>query len=336
MLLLGLDDMNIRGSQVWIAYKYLYRFILLKPEVNERIEVGDTQADDISLTIDTFTTNGFKVTGGEYTIKNSTIVCNVNAEVDPNDAGGYCAGVTSGLLTLDHVSFTTNGKGGRGGNYTVDCEGDGTMVVISSEIIQTGLSGDPEEYTVAIADPPSNAALSISGYARANMSIGHSQTYYYGSYVETEGWAAMSTDSASGSGLDFYSYNSEAYAISGGYGIYAGEELVLESAGTIEVTGTVRAGSGITIPDTHAIITPEGGRIVQITPESGDPYYTVTESDGSTAASHVVIEGSELKITAQPEDFTGATGQKATFTVEVEGNGLTYQWQYLNVGTTKW
>ncbi|MCC8121914.1 MAG: hypothetical protein LIO42_08045, partial [Oscillospiraceae bacterium] len=46
-------------------------------------------------------------------------------------------------------------------------------------------------------------------------------TYYYNSYAETEGWAAMSTDSASGSGLDFYSYNSEAYAVSGGYGIYA-------------------------------------------------------------------------------------------------------------------
>lgn len=63
--------------------------------------------------------------------------------------------------------------------------------------------------------------LLIAGYARSSMSIGASQTYYYNSYVETEGWAAMSTDSASGSGLDFYSYNSEAYAVSGGYGIYS-------------------------------------------------------------------------------------------------------------------
>ena len=76
----------------------------------------------------------------------------------------------------------------------------------------------------------------------------------------------------------------------GGYGIHAGEELVLESGGTIELTGTVRAYSGITIPATHAITTPEGGMITQITPESGDPYYTVTEADSMTAASHVVIE----------------------------------------------
>ena len=75
----------------------------------------------------------------------------------------------------------------------------------------------------------------------------------------------------------------------GGYGIQAGEELSLQSGGTIEVTGIVRAGSGITIPATHAITTPAGGRIVQITPEGGDPYYTVTEADGTTEASHVVI-----------------------------------------------
>ena len=188
-------------------------------------EVGDTEADGINLVIDSFTTNGIKVTAGNYVIKDSTITANVTEEVDPNDAGGYCAGVTGGMLTLDHVSFTTNGKGGRAGNYTVDCEGDGVLVVISSDIIQTGLTGDPEGYTAAIMDPPSNAALGISGYARANMSVGHSQTYYYGSYVETEGWAAMSTDSAQ-KGFTFTSYDSVGKALYGGYGTYADTSCV--------------------------------------------------------------------------------------------------------------
>jgi len=188
-------------------------------------EIGETEADGIALTIDSFTTNGIKVTGGEYTIKNSEITANVTEEVDPNDAGGYCAGVTGGRLTLDNVHFTTIGRGGRGGNYTVDCEGDGNLIVINSDIIQTGLSGDPEGYTAAIADPPSNAGLAISGYARANMSIGHSQTYYYGSYVETEGWAAMSTDSAQ-SGFTFTSYDSIGKALYGGYGTYADTSCV--------------------------------------------------------------------------------------------------------------
>ena len=188
-------------------------------------EVGETESDEIDLTIDSFGTNGFKITAGEYTIKNSVITANVTDEIDPNDAGGYCAGVTGGTLILENDTFTTNGKGGRAGNYTVDCEGDGKLIVINSNIIQTGLSGDPEGYTAAIADPPSNAALGISGYARANMSIGHSQTWYYGSYVEAEGWAAMSTDSAQ-SGFTFTSYDSIGKALYGGYGTYADTSCV--------------------------------------------------------------------------------------------------------------
>ena len=39
-------------------------------------------------------------------------------------------------------------------------------------------------------------------------------------------------------------------------------------------------------------------------------------------------------ITSQPSDFTGAVGSKATFSVEVSGDGLTYQWQYSKDGQT--
>ncbi len=92
------------------------------------------------------------------------------------------------------------------------------MVVIGSAITQTGLGGDPEGYTEAIEDPPSNEALTISGYARASMSQGYGDTYYYDSVVTTEGWAAMSTDMGS---VRFYAYNSDAIAQRGGYGTYA-------------------------------------------------------------------------------------------------------------------
>jgi hypothetical protein len=37
-------------------------------------------------------------------------------------------------------------------------------------------------------------------------------------------------------------------------------------------------------------------------------------------------------ITQQPQDFTGAAGQTAAFSVAVEGEGLTYHWQYMDVG----
>ena len=188
-------------------------------------EITDTGADGVEMEITDFTTKGFQVNGGEYTISNSTITKTVSEPADANAAGGYIAGVTNGTLIIDNCRFVNNGKGGRGGNYTVDCEKTGNMVVIRSEIIQNGFAGDPEGYTADIADPPSNLALLISGYARANMSVGKSQTYYYGSCVQTEGWAAMSTDSAQ-SGFAFYSYDSQAVANHGGYGTYADTSCV--------------------------------------------------------------------------------------------------------------
>lgn len=53
------------------------------------------------------------------------------------------------------------------------------------------------------------------------MSVGESLTYYLNSNVIAEGWAALSTDSATGNGLDLYAYNTYAEAINGGYGVYA-------------------------------------------------------------------------------------------------------------------
>lgn len=188
-------------------------------------EIGATETDGAEINITAFSVNGFKVTGGEYTIRNSTITKSVTEPVNSNATGGYIAGVTNGRLVIDNCTFINAGKGGRNGNYTVDCESSGEMVVINSNIIQTGAVGDPDGYTADISDPPSNAALLISGYARANMSVGKSQTYYYGSYVETEGWAAMSTDSAQ-SGFAFYSYDSVGKALYGGYGTYADSSCV--------------------------------------------------------------------------------------------------------------
>ena len=188
-------------------------------------EITDTYADGVVMEITDFSANGFQVSGGEYTIKNSTITKSVDGPIDANAAGGHIAGVTNGTLVIEDCTFINAGKGGRNGNYTVDCERTGTMVVINSDIIHTGFAGDADGYSADIADPPSNLGLLISGYARANMSVGTSKTYYYGSYVQTEGWAAMSTDSAQ-SGFAFYSYDSLAWALHGGYGTYADTSCV--------------------------------------------------------------------------------------------------------------
>lgn len=67
----------------------------------------------------------------------------------------------------------------------------------------------------------------------------------------------------------------------------------------------------------------------------------VTGAEGGSVTSRVVYltvgkaEGLP-EITVQPEDFTGAVGETAQFTVQASGIGLTYKWQYCNAGSNTW
>jgi len=182
-------------------------------------EIGPERADGIELTVGDFTASGIRVTGGEYVIEDSVITHEVSLAETATTAGGYCAGVTGGVLTIRNSTLTSKGKGGVFGNYVVYCAENGTLVVIDSNIVQLGTAGDPEGLTDAVMEPPSNGGLLISGYSRANMSMGVTKTYYYGSTVETDGWAAMSTDMTRD--LSFYAYDSVGRGIHGGYGTYA-------------------------------------------------------------------------------------------------------------------
>ena len=189
-----------------------YTYDLASGEIREDGMYG------VVMTTDDYYMNVVAVSdGGTYTLQDCDIAKSVSAV--PTAAGGVIAHVTDGLLVIRDSRLTTAGKGGiMYDDYPVECSSTGTMVIVGSEITQTGLGGDPAGYTVGVADPPSNEALTISGYARASMSLGTGSTYYYGSAVTTEGWAAMSTDMGS---VKFYAYNSDATAQRGGYGTYA-------------------------------------------------------------------------------------------------------------------
>ena len=180
-------------------------------------EITDTGMTGVRMTTDDYYMNIVAVEGGRYELDDCVITKGVS-EV-PTAKGGVIAHVADGLLVIKDSALTCAGKGGiQYDDYPVECSATGTLVVINSAITQTGFSGDPEGYTAEIADPPSNEALSISGYARASMSLGTGDTYYYGSVVTTEAWAAMSTDMGS---VRFYAYNSDGIAEHGGYGTYA-------------------------------------------------------------------------------------------------------------------
>jgi len=74
---------------------------------------------------------------------------------------------------------------------------------------------------------------------------------------------------------------------------------------------------------------------------SGNKYRCkVTDSHSSTlisdAATLTVSGQAVFAITAQPENVTAAVGDTVHFTVAATGDGLTYQWQYSESGSTKW
>ena len=187
----------------------------------------DTEVGGLKLDTGDMLVSAVSVTGDDsvFTIHDADIHLGVNEEtayVASSATAGSGALVNSGTLFINDSNIVVDGgaNGAEGGHYAVKASGTGTLVVNNSRMIQTGRAG-ANGLTDNSPEPGSNNGLLIVGFARSSMSVGASQTYYYNSYVETEGWAAMSTDSAAGSGLDFYSYNSEAYAVSGGYGIYA-------------------------------------------------------------------------------------------------------------------
>lgn len=68
---------------------------------------------------------------------------------------------------------------------------------------------------------PHATTLMVRGANRAALSVGESETYYYGTGVVVDGWAAMATDSAVGMGLDMVAYNSYAATRLGGYCSYS-------------------------------------------------------------------------------------------------------------------
>ena len=60
-----------------------------------------------------------------------------------------------------------------------------------------------------------------------------------------------------------------------------------------------------------------------------------TFGDLGFAALEAELSGAPV-ITQQPQDFTGKPGDAAVFTVAAEGEGLTYQWQYLDADSEVW
>ena len=224
------------------------------------VTADESLAGSVEETDGTITISGVSYESGDYsdtllsasnsdvTLTGANITMNVIETVSGNESAGTAAYVDSGTLTISDSNIEVDGAG----RYTVAATGTATMIVEDSVIVAGGDAG-ANGNTAAVNEPASNAGLLISGTSRANFSVGQSHTLYYDSLCVVDGWAALSTDSATGSGLEFVGVNTEALALHGGYGIYAdtncrdylyGSTLVsAEIGGIISNNGAITVGS---------------------------------------------------------------------------------------------
>ena len=245
------------------------------------VTADDSLAEYIADADGTVTLSGIEYESGDYGgtllsasesdvfLAGANIAMNVDEAVSGNESAGTAAYVDSGTLTISDSNIEVNGAG----RYTVAATGTATMVVEDSVIVAGGDAG-AEGNTTSISEPASNAGLLISGNSRANFSVGQTHTFYYDSLCVADGWAALSTDSATGSGLEFVGVNTEALALHGGYGIYAdtncrdylyGSTLVSAEVGAIiSNNGAITIGStadaeAATTQDGHSALEFHGG-----------------------------------------------------------------------------
>ena len=230
-------------------------------DVSDGIVTSDENMSDcIADTDGIVTIFGFSYESGDYsdtllsasnsdvTLTGANITLDVDEAISGSESAGTAAYVDSGMLTISDSTIEVDGAG----RYTVAATGTATMIVEDSVIVAGGDAG-ANGNTAAVSEPASNAGLLISGNSRANFSVGQTHTFYYDSLCVTDGWAALSTDSATGSGLEFVGVNTEALALHGGYGIYAdtncrdylyGSTLVsAEIGGIISNNGAITVGS---------------------------------------------------------------------------------------------
>ena len=177
---------------------------------------GVLTIDGLELTSGDYTFNVLVATGPDSVVRlqKCTIRLGVDAPATDDDSGGAATNIDNGAtLYISDSELVVDGAA----RYVTANYNDAKLIVNNSTVTSTGSNDN----TADVAEPFSNAALLISGTARANFSIGATQTYYYDSVCTAEGWAALSTDSATGNGLDLYAYNTEGIAENGGYSTYA-------------------------------------------------------------------------------------------------------------------
>lgn len=250
--------------------------------------VIDSQAVSISgVTAHTDEYSGsFFVAVGENSESNiSATEINLGADSFNGDAGHAVSAGDGAFITLDGVDISVDGSL-RYAAYVIE---DSRMVVKNSDLRTTGaVDGDGG------TEPASNAALLIYGMSRTNMSVGQSRTYYFNSNVVAEGWAALSTDSATGTGLELHAYNTTAEAENGGYATYADTDC-----------NVYLYGSDLSSSEIGAIISTNGNIQVLSGEDIGDAIASYLGADDEKTTEGTVITGGRNAVMLHAPDMMG-------------------------------
>ena len=227
-------------------------------------ENGGVSVEGIKLQSDDYSFTGITSEDSDTAISGSEIELNVSDTEDDFAYAGTAVYTDSGKVSISDSDITVNGAG----RYTIAAEGSADLVVNNS-IINAGGDNGADGNTSSVSEPASNAGLLVSGTSRAAFTAGESHTWFYHSLCLADGWAALSTDSATGSGLELTAYDTDAIALNGGYGLYAdtncrdylyATNLVSAEVGAIiSNNGSVTIGSSF---DAAEAVTQDGNEIL--------------------------------------------------------------------------
>ena len=212
-------------------------------------------------------------------------ISQINWDETSPDYGKYTAVTEQGQVLLDQLltpntaySVWAEGDsgadetGGNRGPTQVSVSGGAALLVDNTYIYSEGLEGlaisnsgssgvgstlvvrdsllITRAYVPAFAGQSENLPndpLLVTGADRTTLSGGESITYYYDTVVTLDGWASLSTDGASGNGVDLVAVNTFASSLLGGYGTYADNNCRDYLYGTVlegAEIGVIIAGTG--------------------------------------------------------------------------------------------
>lgn len=190
------------------------------------------------------TERGRALWGEIYDGKFSNVIVGGSAEGESANRGPTQLSCSGGAaLLVKNTYIYSEGLEGLAISNNGSADVGSTMVVKDSLFVTRGYV----PASVNTSENLPNDPLLVTGADRTNLSGGESVTYYYDSAALVDGWASLSTDGASGEGVDFIAVNTIGSALLGGYGTYADGNCrdylygsVLEGA---EI-GAIIAGSG--------------------------------------------------------------------------------------------